>query len=231
MLAEQLDVAYVIVVMPPGETPATVTGDPLAPIVATAVLLLVHMPPVVASLNVIVDALHITVVPRIADIGATLTVAVDLQPVDVTRYVIVPVPDETPVTIPDSEPTEALVEVLLLQTPPAVASLSVTVPPTHTDAGAPMIGVIGFTNNVVLLTQPVDAIVYVTVVEPGVIPLTTPEVPEKYAIDVFPLIHVPPAVTSLNDVVLPWHTLALPSIDVIGLTDTISVAIHPAGDV
>jgi hypothetical protein len=82
--------------MPPGDTPLTVTGEPVEPNVAAPVLLLVHVPPAVASLSVIVDALHMLVPPRIALIGLTLTTPVALQPVADTRYVIVVVPDATP---------------------------------------------------------------------------------------------------------------------------------------
>jgi hypothetical protein len=63
MLLEQpAAVIYDIVVLPPA-TPVTVTGEPVEPIVAADVLLLLQVPPVVASLNVIVEALHMVVAP------------------------------------------------------------------------------------------------------------------------------------------------------------------------
>ena len=140
---------------------------------------------------------------------------------------IVTVPVEIPVTVPDIEPTVALLIMLLLQTPPEVASLNVVVPPTHTDVGAPMIGVIGLTTIVATFIQPDDAIVYVTVVEPGATPVTTPEVPANVAIDVLLLDQVPPAVASLNDVVPPRQTLASPRIALIGLMVSTNVAEQP----
>lgn len=42
------------------------------------------------------------------------------------------VPDATPVTMPDEEPTVARATLLLLQVPPVVGSLRVVVCPTHT---------------------------------------------------------------------------------------------------
>ena len=157
MLLEQpAAVVYDIVVLPPA-TPVTVTGEPAEPIVAADVLLLLQVPPVVASLNVIVEALHMVVAPWIAVIGATDTVPVVLQPVADTRYVIVATPDALPVTSPLPS-TDALV-LLLLHTPPAVASLRVVINPTHTDTGVPRIGVIGLTLTVMLLAQPLDPMV------------------------------------------------------------------------
>lgn len=73
-----------MVVTPPGDTPLTVTGEPVAPIVAADVLPLVHAPPAVASLNVIVEALHIVVDPRIGVFGLIVTTEVAIQPVAVT---------------------------------------------------------------------------------------------------------------------------------------------------
>ena len=51
-------------------------------------------------------------------------------------------PAATPVTIPPV-PTVAVVVVLLLQAPPVVASLNVTVDPVQTDA-VPVIGAIAY---------------------------------------------------------------------------------------
>jgi len=52
------------------------------PIVATVVLLLVHVPPPVASDKVVVDPAHSDVVPVIGESGLTVTNVVALQPVD-----------------------------------------------------------------------------------------------------------------------------------------------------
>ena len=71
--------------MLPADTPVTVTGEPELPTVAADVLLLLQLPPLVASLSVIVEALHMTVPPWIAVTGATVITPVALQPVAVSR--------------------------------------------------------------------------------------------------------------------------------------------------
>ena len=61
----------------PGDTPVTTPLE--EPIVATPVELLVHTPPVVASLSVVVFPAHTDAVPAIAAVGRTVTVAVPLK--------------------------------------------------------------------------------------------------------------------------------------------------------
>jgi hypothetical protein len=62
----------------PEETPVTTPPDDT---VATPVLLLLHVPPVVASLNVVVEPIHSVAVPVIADTGAViLTMVVAVHP-------------------------------------------------------------------------------------------------------------------------------------------------------
>ena len=137
------------------------------------------------------------------------------------------VPDATPLTVPVDEPTVPFATVLLLHVPPDVASLNVIVDPTHTDPGVPRIAVIGLTVTILLLLQPVVAIIYDIVLVPAVDPpVTIPELP-TVAIPVLVLLHVPPVVPSLRDVVDPWHTTAVPLIIAIGLTVTTVFAIQP----
>ena len=50
------------------------------PIVATAVLLLIHVPPVTLSVSVVVPGKHMLGIPLITAIGLTDTIIVDLQP-------------------------------------------------------------------------------------------------------------------------------------------------------
>ncbi len=58
-----------------------VTKPLLVPIVATPVLPLIHVPPVVPSFNVVVDPpRHSPVLPLIASMGLTVTMAVAAQP-------------------------------------------------------------------------------------------------------------------------------------------------------
>ena len=64
----------------PVDTPVTIPV--VAPTVAVAVLLLLHVPPVVGSLSVVVAPMHTTAVPVIAaGSGFTVTVAVFVHPV------------------------------------------------------------------------------------------------------------------------------------------------------
>ena len=102
--------------------------------VAIPVLLLLHVPPVVASLNPVVPPSQTVVVPLIEDgNGLIVTVLVILQPVAAV-YKIIDVPPVTPVTTPVDELTVATAVVPLLQVPPLVASLSVVVAPAHATA-------------------------------------------------------------------------------------------------
>ena len=65
----------------PEVTPVT---TPEAFIVAVVAPPLLHVPPVVASLNVVVPGAHTVIVPVIADgIVFTVTIAVAVQPIDV----------------------------------------------------------------------------------------------------------------------------------------------------
>jgi hypothetical protein len=102
------------------------------------VLPLLHKPPVVASVSVADDPTQAAMLPPIAT-GAALTVnaAVARQPVG-NVYVIVAVPGVPPVTVPDAEPMFAVVVLLLVHAPPAVASASVVVSPVHI-CGTPLI--------------------------------------------------------------------------------------------
>ena len=117
-------VLYVIVAVPP-LTPLTIPDD--VPTVATAVLLLLHVPPIALLLNVVVDDWHTVIVPVIDPAsGVTLTglVAAEPQPV---LYVIVAVPPLTPLTMPDDVPTVATAVLLLLHVPPIALLLNVVV--------------------------------------------------------------------------------------------------------
>ena len=103
----------------------------LKPMVATAVLLLLQVPPEAASESVAVEPIHATVLPDIGLVGLTVTVAVAAQP-DAFVKVIVAEPPEIPVTTPLPAPIVAIARLPLLQVPVTVVSLSVIVPPAHT---------------------------------------------------------------------------------------------------
>jgi hypothetical protein len=83
------------------------------------------------------------------------------------------VPAPTPVTIPVVETTEAIAALLLVQFPPVVAELSVDTLPVHIDV-VPEIAAAVFTVATVVTKQPV-LVVYVSVVVPADIPVSTPD--------------------------------------------------------
>ena len=115
-----------------------VTKPVAAPIVATPAALLLHVPPAVASVSVVVLPRHNDKVPLIADTVLTVTTAVVIQPppapaaeVGVVK-VITEVPADMPVTMPVLRPIVATPVALLVQVPAPKASVSVVVLPIHT---------------------------------------------------------------------------------------------------
>jgi hypothetical protein len=124
-----------VIVAEPTATPVTTPVE--EPTVAVPVALLDQVPPVAVSASVVVKPTATEVVPVMAGTtGGVFTVkpyVVVVEPQElVTVYVIVAAPTPTPVTMPEDEPTDAIAVLLLLQVPPVVASLSVTVAVVHT---------------------------------------------------------------------------------------------------
>jgi len=117
-------------------TPPPVT-TPDEPTEATEGAPLVHMPPETESNNVMKEPVHTCEGPVIIE-GSGLTVTTTDLEQPPTVYVIVAVVGEVtglPVTVvvaPLTGDTEATVESLVDHVPPAVPSVSVTVPPAHT---------------------------------------------------------------------------------------------------
>jgi hypothetical protein len=136
----------------PASTPPTIPVE--EPTVALAVVLLVHVPPVVELKSVVVPPAHTLSVPPIAaGRGFTVIDVVLWQPVG-RLYVIVAVPVVTPVTVPVADPTATLL--LPLHVPPGVLFVKVTCDPTHTLVLPPAIPAgKGFTVNVAVLKHPV----------------------------------------------------------------------------
>jgi hypothetical protein len=108
---------------------------------------------------------------------------------------------------------------LELQTPPAVALVSVVVEPTHT----PVVPVIdATTGNPLIVTAVVTELVqpfafvyvYVIVALPAVTPVTTPVIELTVATAVLLDVQEPPAVVFVNVVVDPIHALVVPPIGV-----------------
>jgi hypothetical protein len=153
----------------PGATPVT---TPSLVTVANALLLLVHVPPVVGD-NVIVLPTQTAAGAATTGRGFTVTaVVVLLQPVDVRVYVNVTVPSDTPVTTP-AFVTVATAGLLLTQVP-SVEGVKLIVLPTQTAAGAVTIGSAFTVTFAVVLEQPVDASVNVNVTIPFVTAFTLP---------------------------------------------------------
>ena len=119
-----------------------------------------------------------------------------------------PAPVMTPVGL-----TLAIPGLLLLHVPPAAASLTVAVKPTHI-LGVPDIatgdGLTVTTADVVQAPPPIE---YTIVEVPPIIPLTKPAA-EMVAVAGDNELHVPPATASLREVVPPAHTVSVPNIAV-----------------
>ena len=205
----------------PAETPVTM---PLAkPTVATAVLLLCHVPPVVASCSVAVEPAHTAAVPVIAEtVALTVSRKVATQPV-LRLYFIVVVPADTPVTVPEAEPMVATAVLVLLQVPPEVASLNVVVKPTHTVEVPEIAAGKGLTVTLVTARHPVLSTYEITATPP-VIPVTVPEVASMVAIAVLELLHVPPPGRSVRKVMEPAQTVVVPLMAK-GVVLTVTVAV------
>ena len=113
----------------PDITPVTIPV--LAPTVATDVVPLVQVPPVVPSVKVMVVPAQKAAAPDIADGKAlTVTVPVALQPL-LSVYEMTEVPDDTPVTTPVVPATVATLVVPLVQVPPGSVFPSVSLLPTQ----------------------------------------------------------------------------------------------------
>ncbi len=115
---------------------------------ATAVLLLNHVPPVVVLASVDVEPSQALNVPVI-DAGLAFTVVDSLreQPVG-SVYVMLLAPADAPVSIPDVEPIVATLVVPLNHVPPAGVVDSVVVMPTQMAEEAVNTAGVGLTVNV-----------------------------------------------------------------------------------
>jgi len=142
-------IMYVMVAVPvPDPVIAPVEGL----IDATVVLLLIHKPPGVASLNTAL--LHMAVVPVIGEGNATINIGVLAeQPIAVVYTIEVVPADAPPDTTPVVDTTVAIAVFVQLHVPPGVASLSVVALPWHMVV-APLIGATGFTTTDVVTKHP-----------------------------------------------------------------------------
>ena len=107
----------------PVVTPVTSPED--EPTVATDGVLLVQVPPNVASVSVVVAVPQIINVPAIgAGNGLIVIVCVAEQPTPAVVYVIRLVPGLTPVNRPELMPMVAIDGVPLVQVPPVIPALN-----------------------------------------------------------------------------------------------------------
>ena len=121
------------------------------------------------------------------------------------------VPPATPATIPFVDPTVAIPVLLLDQTPPIVASLSVAVAPAQTSVVPEIDPGEVLTEIVVVVAQPVSSEYEMTAV-PEEIPETSPKTDPIVATDVLVLVQIPPAEASVNVMDDPMQTFVKPPI-------------------
>ena len=114
---------------------ASVVTIPVAgSIVATAKLLLLHVPPAVASISMVLAPAHTEVTPVIAAGSRfTVTAIAAAHPAAVV-YTIVVVSADTPATMPEARPTLATPVLTLLHDPPVRELCNGVVLLTQTDA-------------------------------------------------------------------------------------------------
>lgn len=134
---------------------------------------------------------------------------------------MVALPADTPVTVPPLFIVAMLV-LLLLQVPPAVSFASVVLLPSQT-AIVPVIAP-GNGSTVILDVVEQPPLVYVIVVEPIAIPVTTPLDASIVATEVVLLAHVPPVETLLSVTVDPRQTL-LPPVMAGGMVTMVAVVV------
>lgn len=195
---------------------------------ATAALLLLQVPPVTASVSVVVSPAHIDERPLIGARAFTATFCTAVQPVTGIAKVIFAVPAATPVTTPVDAPTVATPALLLLHVLLPDPSLSVVVRPAQTVNTPVMDAGDGLTVAVRVTEQPVVFNVNVMVVVPADTPDKTPEAEPIVAVLVLLLIQVPAPDPSVNVVAEPSHKPTVPEMpDGSALTVTTRVVLQP----
>ena len=203
-------------VVAPADTPVT-TPDALT--AATAVLVLLQVPPVPVPESDIADDPQIEVAPEIVPAaGAGLTVialkATTVPQPLVMVYLIVSAPAETPVTTPEAL-TVATAGVTLLQVPPVVpeALARAIVAEGQTTARPVMVPATG--NGLTVIIADATAVpqllvtVYLMVSVPPATPVTPPK-EEMLATLSVELLQVPPAAVSARAIEADWQTVEGP---------------------
>jgi len=136
----------------PAETPARLPEE--TPIMAAVVLELVHVPPVIKSFSRFEVPAHSVVVP-VMGAGVTFTVtSADVRQPVASVYVIMAVPGDAPVSVPEPAPIVATTVLLLLQVPVPVRSVRLVDDPWHTCEAPPIVAGSGFTTTVATAVHP-----------------------------------------------------------------------------
>lgn len=206
--------------VPPVTTPVMLT-------VATDTMLLLQVPPGVASLKVIRLPKQADGEPDIGfGCGSTVTTVPVAQPVPKVYDTIV-VPGAMPATVPVLAPIVPIAAVLLLQVPPAVLLPRVVVWPWHTSGMPLIVPGTALIVIVVVFWQPVDGVLVIIAV-PLLRPVTAPVVGLTNTV-ASALVQVPPAIVLESVIVAPTHKLAGPVMTGSGYTVTGVVAEQPVG--
>jgi hypothetical protein len=132
------------------------------------------------------------------------------------------VPALTPDTSPVLAATVAMASSLLLQVPPEVELLSVLAWPAQITATPVFAGIPAFTVNVTFAEQLPS--VYMIVVVPEVMPVTTPVTAFMVATDSSLLLHSPPVVAELKATLLPAQIVRGP-VMVAGVAPVVTVIV------
>jgi len=178
-------------------------------IVAIVGSLVVHVPP--GGLGKITSEVptHKVIPPKNTGRAFTVTVVEVVQPPGAV-YVITAVPGNKPVTMPVAAPTVAAAKGVVLHVPPEMESVSVIDKPWQTAPGPEIGGGAGLTVTVIVVVQLPSE--YVITVVPALTPNTIPDDEPTVATAGVPLLHVPPAIDSLSEVVAPSQTVGVPVI-------------------
>lgn len=191
----------------PDETPLTI---PVPLTIATALLLLVQVPPDTVCSKVTDDPGQSDAVPEMLpaeglELMETSQFATAVPHEFDTEYLMVSRPASTPVTVPATETLALPFDAV--QMPPETVSDRVMAAPAQTDDGPEMIPAFGAILIVMILdadTDPHDPVtVYKTVSVPVDNPVTTPAATDACALTV---LQTPPATVSVRVTVPPMQT-------------------------
>jgi hypothetical protein len=209
----------VFVPLTPVTTPVPATT------VATLVGLLLHEPPPVKLVSVVVPPSHTCKVPVIGNgTGFTVATAVLKQPVP-SVYVIVVVPLEIPVSTPVVTSIVPTAGVVLAHVPPGVVVVSVVVPFTHTCKEPPILAGNAYTVTVALDVHVVGRVYTIVAVPVPLTPVTTPVPAPTVATLALVLVQPPPGVVLASVVVCPTHVVSVP-VTGAGLAFTVTVVVR-----